>query len=932
MTATPHLDAPNLAAGLPETGSQRRRSRLVVTTAAVIGIGLFVYLNKRDLPAFGAALRAASPAWLLIGSICAVAGVAFGYAGTHKVAIRAAGVDMSFEDGVRLGMRAFALNTLVKSGGLAGIVPYLRHAERRGSSRSQTKTGYLLANVFGDAAIAIVMLVALAVLAAQRRLSGSVVGATVVFGLYLATVGSVIIAAAQSQEAVRRLHGAPLRLIARIRRRPYVVDHEQADSMFEAILRVRSNPRLVVPAVGWAVVVDAAGVVTLLAVLLAFREPASLGVAVSAYAVAMMFSLVSVLPGGLGFAELSLASVLVAAGISAPSAAAIAVTHRIVETWVPAGIGLLVRLPNRTGSGGTTELTEFSRTRLRIRRLVAAVVALQGLILLWLAASRVRFIDVGSVLVNPRAGAIRGSRYLVLVCAVGALLASRGLARGSSGARKLALFAAVGSALVLPIGRSELLGVFVSVTPVTMLLIWRNCFRARSDARSGRFGLQWLGIGGCVVAAYGTIGLYFLDTEVGEGTNLWVAFDNSIRLLFVLPSTTLSPLTRHAAWFVDSVRVLSVAVVGVGSVLIMRPVVDRQRTRQLDLVCVSDLLQRYGRTGLAHFHLLGDKSFVFSPDRLAFVGYRRVGSVAVALGEPIGEANSLRGAASAFVAVCDINGWTPTFHQVTPDGAAVLHDIGMLTLKIGEEALIDLSTFSLEGSHFKRLRSQLRKLSAEGNVIEELKAPISDDVLSELEEVSDQWLGDSGHRERTFSLGRFQKNEIRNSTVLIARSAHRVEAFVNIVPSYVSSDGNFDLMRRRPDSPNGVMDQLFVALTDRFRIDGFTGLSLGLAPLTNITGTSTAARVLRAVSERDSKAFNFRGLRVYKEKWKPRWEPRYLMYPSELSLARIGYAVARVGELRPSAPMLLRLGLPDVTAAPLDEARSGIAEMRSEIL
>ena len=136
-------------------------------------------------------------------------------------------------------------------------------------------------------------------------------------------------------------------------------------------------------------------------------------------------------------------------------------------------------------------------------------------------------------------------------------------------------------------------------------------------------------------------------------------------------------------------------------------------------------------------------------------------------------------------------------------------------------------------------------------------------------------------------------------------------------------------MRRRPDSPNGVMDLLLVALAERFRREGLTGMTLGLAPLMNIEGTGVGARTLRSMSERDSKSFNFSGLRTYKEKWRPQWEPRFLMYPSELSLLRIGYAVARVGELRSNAPFFLRFGVPPLSAAPFDEARSGIFEAAS---
>lgn len=914
-----------------ESGGPRRRvctARRVLVVIAAVGVVVFIATNRQEMPAFADALRSASPFWLLMGALIAAGGIAFGYSGTHRVAIVASGVLISRRDGTRLGMRAFALNTIVKSGGLAGIVPYLRHAERTQGSRSKTRTGYLLANVFGDVAVAVAVLVALIVLRVEHRLQGAVVAASVVLGLYLLTVFSALFAASRSRQAVRRLHAAPLHAIAHVRRRPYVEDHGPADEMFEAVAQVRSNPRSLLPALGWALLVDVAGVITLLVVLRAFDEPARLSVAMSAYAVSMLFSMVSILPGGLGFAELSLAAILVGSGIDAPTAAAIAVTQRVLETWLPAGLGLLVRLPHGEHGAEIHEL-EVPRSRLVTRRGVAAIVGSLAFIQLWLAATRRPLIDAGTALLDPRSGALRGSRYLVLACGLALLVAGRGLSRGSVRAWRLALVSAVASALLLPIGHGELLGTIAAIIAVVPLVAFRDAFRATTDEGGTRAGLQWLLGGGAVVVAYGTIGLYFMDTEISESTTLWRALDNAMRLLFVLPSTTLKPLTRHASWFIDSVRVLAAAVFVVGITMLVRPVFDRVRQRREDTARVTSILGKYGRTGLAHFQLLADKSYAFSSDKTAFVGYRRVGAVAVALGEPIGPTDSLRSAALAFVARCDQNGWTPAFHQVTPTGARVLESVGMNSLKIGEEAVIDLSDFTLEGSHFKRLRNQLRKLGIDGIVVEELAHPITDAAMHELRIVSNAWMADSGHRERTFSLGSFDAAEIERTVILVARSAERIEAFVNVVPSYVGDDGNFDLMRRRPDSPNGVMDLLLVALAERFRGEGRTGMTLGLAPLMNIEGPGVGARTLRAISERDSKSFNFSGLRAYKEKWRPRWEPRYLMYPSELSLIRVGYAVARVGELRSNAPLLLRFGIPPLSGTPFDEARSGILEATS---
>ena len=911
--------------GRPLSGKRRALSVVVVA-----GVGVFAFANRGDVQAFGSAIRTASPAWMAVAVAIALAGIAFGYSGTHRVAVEASGVPIGFGLGIRLGVRAFALNTLVKSGGLAGIVPYLRHAESTGVSRSRARTGYLLANVLGDAAIAVSLIVALVVLTVEHRLSRAVIAASVVFSFYLASIAVVVVAAARSREAVRRLHAWPRRAIAAIRRRPQAaVDHTAADEMHAAIAQLRARPFALVPALGWALLVDIAGVATLAVVMRAFGQTGRLSVALSAYAVSMLFALLSFLPGGLGFAEVSLAAVLVSFGVPAPVAAAIAVTDRFAETWIPTAIGLLIR-PGRTARAESVPVESPSPTgvsKLRTRRLTALAVVGLGLVQLWLGATRRPLIDSSAVALDPRSGALRDSRYILLACGLALLVAARGLSRGSQRAWIVATGVTIVSVFVHPIGRGDLLGALLGLVIASALIWKRTAFRSRTDTGSSRAALAWLLGGAVVVVAYGTIGLYFMDTEIAEGTSLWRAFDSALRLLFILPPTTLSPLTRHANWFIDSVRVLGAAVLVIGVTMLTRPVLGKVRQRRGDRERVATVLQEYGTTGLAHFHLLPEKSFVFSADERAFVGFRRVGAVAVALGEPIGPQDSVRDAARVFLTHCDANGWTPAFHQVTPSGLDALRSLGLHVLKIGEEAIIDLRHFSLEGKHFKRLRTQLRQLAGDGIVVEELAKPISEATMSELRAVSDTWLADGGHRERTFTLGGFDEAELRRTRVLVAKSPGRIEAFVNIIPSYVGSDGNFDLMRRRPDAPNSIMDLLLVSLAELFRSEGRTGMNLGLAPLTNLEGGGLAARALRVIAERDSKAFNFKGLRAYKDKWRPDWDSRYLVYPSDLSLLRVGYAVARVGELRSLAPPFLRFGLTDVPgAAPIDEARSGLAE------
>ena len=273
-------------------------------------------------------------------------------------------------------------------------------------------------------------------------------------------------------------------------------------------------------------------------------------------------------------------------------------------------------------------------------------------------------------------------------------------------------------------------------------------------------------------------------------------------------------------------------------------------------------------------------------------------SVAVCLGGPIGDERSFDGLIEAFLQHCELNGWIPSFHQATPDEVDRLSRFGLKALKIGEEAIVDCGSFSLLGSHFKSMRSKVGRMEREGWVVEELTHPLPVEDLCRLREISDAWLRDGGHRERTFTVGQFSEDSIDSTLVLAARGPDGVlRGFTNVLPAYRCRNGNFDMMRRDPTTKLPVMDFLFVHMIERFRREGMTGMTLGLAPFANVDGDTVADKALRTLYDRGGKAFNFAGLRVFKEKWRPRWEPRYLVYRSESQLPEIAFGVSRAGEL-----------------------------------
>ncbi len=530
------------------------------------------------------------------------------------------------------------------------------------------------------------------------------------------------------------------------------------------------------------------------------------------------------------------------------------------------------------------------------RRIAAASTSVLAAIDVVQAASRRSIAKLGWLSLHLGGATTRLFRYVLLLAALMLFSAARGLLRGKRVAWVLAVAAAAASVVGHHLVKADALGIFLAIGAVVLLARTSGSFQARPDPSLARRGVLWLILGGCATYTYGFGGLYLLDSQFRRSTSLVQSLTQSARLLFLLPTSTIEPITKHGAWFIDSVRVLAAAVLLIGTARLLRPVVLREAQR--DRSQVVRLLEASADTALAYFHLLSDKHYMFSDDGAAFLGYKVIGSVAVCLGAPIGSDAGRENVARSFLKLCDLNGWSPAFHQVTPEGRGLLNTLGLKSLKIGEEAIVDVESFSLVGSHFKSIRSKTGRMAREGWTVTDLPQPIDEPTMDRLQAISETWLASGNHRERTFTLGRFDEEYLRSTSVLAAFDPYgTIQALANVIPTYRSRVGTFDLMRRNPDERNPVMDFLFLSMIERFRDRGFKGMNLGLAPLSNIVGDSLPDRALRALYERGGRAFNFGGLHDFKEKWLPRWEPSYLMYGSETELPRIALAVSRAGEL-----------------------------------
>jgi phosphatidylglycerol lysyltransferase len=293
---------------------------------------------------------------------------------------------------------------------------------------------------------------------------------------------------------------------------------------------------------------------------------------------------------------------------------------------------------------------------------------------------------------------------------------------------------------------------------------------------------------------------------------------------------------------------------------------------------------------MANLALLGDKSLIFSNGRDAMLMYGVEGRSWVALGDPLGPDEPAAELAWRFREAADEHGGWPVYYEVTEKRLALYIDLGLSLLKLGEEAVVPLTGFSLDGPDRRGLRRTQREFAKRGASFEVLPREHVADMLPTLQQVSDDWLHSKATREKGFSLGRFDAAYLRHFPVAVVREAGHVVAFSNIWAGAPGSQLSMDLMRYSTAASSGVMEYLVIELLLWGHANGYAEFSLGMAPLSGLQDRALASLWNRAghwLFRHGENFYNFQGLRQYKEKFDPVWRPRYLASPGGLALPRI---------------------------------------------
>jgi lysylphosphatidylglycerol synthetase-like protein (DUF2156 family) len=559
-----------------------------------------------------------------------------------------------------------------------------------------------------------------------------------------------------------------------------------------------------------------------------------------------------------------------------------------------------------------------SRQRL-VRRLAAVAIALAGVVNLASAVTppfrnRLDFaFDVVPLSVSQAASA------LVALAGLALLALARGVRRGQRQAWTVALGLLVGTGVLHLVQGGGLEEAVIALAVAWFLLVNRSSFPGAVDRPSRRKGGLALLAAAVVVTVVTTTSMEVALALHSETRPLGL-----VRALEAVAGRMVGLRTvplphRLDAFLAPTLFAIGLGLAVVALVLAFRPVVDRRLVGADSQHRARDIVRRHGQGTLDYFALRHDKVHFFDGDSV--VAYAVYGGVCLVSPDPIGPEAERDRLWSSFRAFVDNHGWTLAVLGAGEDWLPTYRSSGMHDLYLGDEGVVDITRFSLQGGRNKGLRQAVNRIARYGYTISFHDPMHLDPALADgLREVMTR--SRRGDVERGFSmtLGRlFDPRDVGLLLAVATAADGTPVAFCQYVPAPGINGYSLDLMRRDDgDHPNGLLDFVIVETIEHLRQLGMQGLGLNFATMRSVlageTGDGLHRRVERWMLRRMSSSMQIESLWRFNAKYDPDWQPRYAVYQSPEQAPAVAVAIARAESFW-ELPLIGRFLVPDAQKA-----------------
>jgi Uncharacterized conserved protein len=632
-----------------------------------------------------------------------------------------------------------------------------------------------------------------------------------------------------------------------------------------------------------SVLVDVAGIIHLYIAMLALGFSPTIESAMLSYMVSVVFLIVSPFMRGLGAIEVSMTFILTRFGYSSIEAIAITLLYRFFEFWLPLVLGIF------------SFLIKINKLLMRvIPALLILVLGIINILSVMTAsiAERVKFLHDFIPLT-----VIRASNHLVLLAGFLMLLTSIFLIRGLRTAWWMAFLLSVVSIVGHLTKAIDYEEAIIALLVMVMLIFSKKEYVVRTNPRLRNVGVLTALFSVVAVLIYGVVGFYFLDKH---HFNIDFSIGQSIRYTlqyYFMLGSDLVPSDHFTRHFLASISICGLITLSFLCFTIVYPYIFKYFGEPSHIEIAQKLISRYGKSSVDYFKTYNDKLFFFSKDGEAFIAYRVVASFAVVLEDPVAaDQAQMKACIEQFDRYCFSNGLKCIYYRVPQSSLSIYAKMKKKSLFIGQEAVVDLESFTLEGRKRGTLRNAVNKVADKDFKTTVHTPPLKDGLLQKLKAVSDEWLIDSGRSEIVFSQGMFIWEELKGQTVMTVESPEeKIAAFLNIIPDYAHGEITYDLIRKTTDAPNGVTMFLLIEFFKYAKGAGFKAVNLGFAPMSGIEVPKNATERSMRYAYNSIRTFShYKGLREFKERFYPNWHNIYLIYDHDFDLLAIPTVLTKV--------------------------------------
>lgn len=786
----------------------------------------------------------------------------------YVFSFRSLGCKVGFRISLMLFLKRNFISIFLPAGGISSLAFFTKPVEQQNVSKTQIHIASSIYAFVGIISVILVAIPSLLYLAINKNLSS---GEAYAFGGIIAFVAFLywVFRSAVKGRVVYRI------IVRFSPQFASVIEEVQAQSfrMKDFFLTILVS-----------VFVEFCGIIHLWIAMKALGFTGSWQAAIIGYIVSVLFLILSPFLRGLGAIELSLAFILTRFGFTTMEAVSVTFLYRFFEFWLP-----LI--------GGALSFV-LVRNSLVLRIVPSLLTFLLGVINIVSAVTPAipeRFAIIRDFL--PMS-AINASIYFTLASGIFLLAVSAFLLKGLRISWNVAMVLAIVSIatnLTKAIDYEE--AMFASLLVVSLWLT-RKQYYVRSNPSLRILGVKTALFSAVVVMLYGIVGFYYLDKKHFQvDFSLAQSAYYTVQGFFLQSPPELVAHDKFASKFLLSINFAGVSSIAFLVYTLFRPYAFKGEEEEKAMERATELVHRFGNSSLDYFKYSPDKLFYFTTSVEGFIAYRIAGNYAVVLENPVCETmDDLKMAVHEFDRFCYQNGLMPLFYRVPEEYLATYRSIHKKALLIGQEAIVGLEDFTIEGRARRSMRSSINRMRDSGWTFKVYQPPLKAGLLQKLKAVSDDWLADQEYTEMVFAQGVFDSLVIKGQTVVtVENEEEKVAAFANIIPDFYPNEATYDLIRKATDAPDDSIEFLLVNLFFYFKDSGFKQVNMGLAPMSGIErAKDISERTMKFAYEEIRLFSKYKGLRNFKEKFFPEWHNRYLVYEHGYDLLQSPVALSRV--------------------------------------